>query len=233
MNSRVPKAILFDFGGTLDSDGVSWKERFYPIYREEGIDWDFQTFERFFYASDDSLTEEKLDEVGYPAMLLEQVNRVLRFGDRFDAALARRIADRFHRDSLGYLERNRTLLESLSTKYRLGIVANFYGNLEFLCEEIGYRRLFVAVIDSARIGVAKPHPAIFKAAFERLNCSPDQAVFVGDNPIRDMAAAKALAMPHVWLNTRDPNRQACCEGDPVIRSLLELAEILDPVPGDG
>ncbi len=226
MNRRVPKAILFDFGGTLDSDGISWKERFYRIYREEGIDWDLPTFERMFYASDDSLTEERLDEVGYEAMLLEQVNRVLRFGDRFDAALARRIADRFHRDSLGYLERNRLLLESLSTKYRLGIVANFYGNLEFLCEEIGYRRFLVTVIDSARIGVAKPHPAIFRAAFERLNCSPDQAVFVGDNPVRDMAAAKALTMPHVWLNTLNPDRPPCCENDRVIQSLTTLGEIL-------
>lgn len=226
MNLGATKAILFDFGGTLDSDGVPWKERFYPIYREEGIDWDFHTFEQFFYASDDSLTEERLDEVGYKAMLLEQVNRVLRRGDRYDAQRARRIAERFHQDSWRCLERNRPLLAGLSTQYRLGIVSNFYGNLPFLCDEIGYGKFLDTVIDSARIGVAKPQPAIFKAALDELSCSPECAVFVGDNPVRDMAPAKALAMPHVWLNTLCPERPACCEGDLVIRSLMELRDLL-------
>jgi HAD superfamily hydrolase (TIGR01509 family) len=226
MNRSVPKAILFDFGGTLDSDGTPWKERFYPIYREEGIDWDFDAFESFFHASDDSLTDETLNEVNYRAMLLEQVSRVLRRGERYEARLASRIAERFHEDSLRCLERNRPLLAGLAARYRLGLVSNFYGNLEFLCQEIGYRRFFDTVIDSVRIGVAKPELAIFKAALEELDCAPKQAVFVGDNPIRDMAPAKALAMPHVWLNTLSPGRLACCEGDHVIRSLLELPELL-------
>jgi len=226
MIRRVPRAILFDFGGTLDSDGVPWKERFYPIYLEEGIDWDLPTFERLFHLSDDSLSEETLGEVGYEAMLLEQVDRVLRCGNRYDATLARRIADRFYADSLRCLNRNKPLLEGLSMRYRLGIVSNFYGNLEFLCEEIGYGKFFDVVIDSARVGVTKPDAAIFLAALERLDCSPEEAVFVGDNPIRDMAAAKALGMPHVWLNTLHPERRACCEEYAIIRSLKERAQIL-------
>ena len=140
MNRTMLKAILFDFGGTLDCDGIPWKERFYPLYRDAGIDWDLSSFERFFYASDDSLTAEKLDAVGYEATILEQVNRVLRNGDWYDALLARRIADRFYSESLRCLNRNKPLLRRLSERYRLGIVSNFYGNLEFLCAEIGYAR---------------------------------------------------------------------------------------------
>jgi HAD superfamily hydrolase (TIGR01509 family) len=226
MNFKAPRAVLFDFGGTLDADGIPWKERFYPMYREEGIDWDFHAFERFFRASDDSLNEEKLHKVDYAGTLLEQVSRVLRLGNRQDDRLARRIADRFHADSLRCLERNRVLLEELSGRYRLGVVSNFYGNLEFLCEEIGYRKFFDTVIDSARIGVSKPQPAIFEAAVAKLGYRPEQILLVGDNPLRDMAPAKALAMPHVWLNTLHPERQACCEDDQVIQSLLDLRKIL-------
>jgi FMN phosphatase YigB (HAD superfamily) len=226
MNRPAPRAILFDFGGTLDSDGVPWKERFYPLYREAGIKWDLPRFERLFRESDDSLTEEKLDEVGYEAMLLEQVSRVLRNGDRFDAPLARRISARFYSDSVRCLNRNRPLLQRLSKRYQLGIVSNFYGNLRFLCEEIGYDKVFVAVIDSARLGIAKPSLGIFQAALDRLGCAPEQAIFVGDNPVRDMGAARSLAMPHVWLNTIHPERKPCCDGDPVIRSLTELEDVL-------
>ncbi len=226
MIHSAPKAILFDFGGTLDSDGLPWKERFYPIYREEGIDWDFGTYERLFHLSDDSMTDETLERVGYEAMLLEQVSRVLRHGNRYGTALARRIAERFYQESLQCLNRNRPILEGLSARYCLGIVSNFYGNLEFLCEEIAYDELFDTVIDSTRVGVIKPDPAIFGRALENLNCLPGEAVFVGDNPVRDMEGAKALAMPHVWLNTLHPERPACCEDDPIIRSLLALPGVL-------
>jgi HAD superfamily hydrolase (TIGR01549 family) len=226
MNAGEPKVVLFDFGGTLDSDGVPWKQRFYPIYKTEGVDWNFDTFERFFHASDDSLTKETLGEVGYKATLLEQVERVLRAGNRFDGLLAHRIAERFHHESLLCLARNKIILEKLSRRYRLGIVSNFYGNLEFLCQEISYAELFVTIIDSARIGFAKPNAAIFEAALGRLDCSPAEAVFVGDNPLRDMAPAKAMAMPHIWLNTLDMERRACCEDDVTIKSIPELARIL-------
>jgi FMN phosphatase YigB (HAD superfamily) len=222
----APKAVLFDFGGTLDSDGTPWKERFYPLYREAGIEWDLPRFERFFYASDDSLTAERLDEVGYEAMLLEQVSRVLRNGNRYDALLAGRISGRFYADSMNCLNRNRPILQRLSKRYRLGIVSNFYGNLQFLCEEIGYDEIFATVIDSARIGIAKPSSGIFKEALERLGCAPEEAIFVGDHPVRDMGGARALAMPHIWLNTLQPERKPCCVGDPVIRSLTELEKIL-------
>ena len=34
---RREKAVLFDFGGTLDADGVPWKERVARLYRDEGV----------------------------------------------------------------------------------------------------------------------------------------------------------------------------------------------------
>ena len=123
--------------------GFPGKQRFYPIYRTEGIEWDFGTFEVFFHASDDSLTKQTLGDVDYKATLLEQVGRVLRAGDLFDDVLAHRIAERFHQESLSCLGRNKGVLQELSTRYRLGIVSNFYGNLEFLCREIGTRSFSV------------------------------------------------------------------------------------------
>ena len=32
------ETVLFDFGGTLDANSVAWKERFYSLYRSEGLD---------------------------------------------------------------------------------------------------------------------------------------------------------------------------------------------------
>ena len=37
------ETLLFDFGGTLDADGVAWKERFFTLYRAEGLDSDLRS----------------------------------------------------------------------------------------------------------------------------------------------------------------------------------------------
>src|SRR5262249_8806671 len=49
------ETLLFDFGGTLDGNGVSWKERFYAHYRAEGLDIAADAFESSFFAADDAL----------------------------------------------------------------------------------------------------------------------------------------------------------------------------------
>src|SRR5215471_16577488 len=54
MNESV-ETLLFDFGGTLDANGVAWKERFYAFYRAEGLDMAADAFEPSFFAADDSL----------------------------------------------------------------------------------------------------------------------------------------------------------------------------------
>src|SRR5882757_1191823 len=49
------ETLLFDFGGTLDANGVAWKERFYAFYRHEGLDMTADAFEPSFFAADDPL----------------------------------------------------------------------------------------------------------------------------------------------------------------------------------
>ena len=47
--------ILFDYGGTLDSDGTTWLERFLRIYEGLGVPCPRERFDRAFYDSDDNL----------------------------------------------------------------------------------------------------------------------------------------------------------------------------------
>ncbi|HSL79480.1 MAG TPA: hypothetical protein VK877_07450, partial [Pseudolabrys sp.] len=54
MNGPI-ETLLFDFGGTLDADGVAWKERFHALYRADGLDVASDAFAPAFYAADDPL----------------------------------------------------------------------------------------------------------------------------------------------------------------------------------
>jgi putative hydrolase of the HAD superfamily len=220
-------AVLLDFGGTLDADGVTWKERMHRLWRDEGLEVPPAVFETVFHAADDAL----VGTIPAHATLAETVERLAAgvargLGVHGDSRTGR-VAARFVTDSRAVLERNRAVLAALSPRYRLGLVSNFYGNLAAVCAETGLTPLLSAIADSTCVGCTKPDPRVFRAALDELGVEPARALFVGDSLPRDMAGARALGMPHAWVTapTAAP-RQACCPSDPVLTSLADLAGLL-------
>src|SRR5256712_620176 len=55
MDTAGISAVLFDFGGTLDADGLAWKERVYRLFRDEGVAVGRERFDPLFHAADDAL----------------------------------------------------------------------------------------------------------------------------------------------------------------------------------
>ncbi len=224
------RAVLFDFGGTLDSDGVNWKDRFFPYYLKAGLNFKYQDYEKCFYKADDYLTEQPLKNLSLEKTLERQVSLVLRAANRHSMRLGNKITNLFLRDSLSMLKRNQIFLRKLKKQYRLGIVSNFYGNLPSICREIGYAEIFDVIVDSVRVGAVKPDPKIFYTALDSLKCGPEQAIFVGDSLSRDMMGAKGIGMAHIWLKANGLKAvrglKPCCPHDPVIHSLTQLEKIL-------
>lgn len=223
-NTRV-EAVLFDFGGTLDADGTTWLDRFYPLYKEAGVDVPRDRFARAFYDSDDGLPERfPLKGLSLEETLRFQVGDVLKAiapdrGERTDA-----IVSRFLEDCRRHFRRNKPVLERLARRHRLGIVSNFYGNLDGVLRSEGLRDLFKTVADSGVIGAIKPEAGIFLHALEELGSSAGQCVMVGDSIPRDMRGAENLRMAHAHLCAAPQER--CCGAAWTLRSLPELESIL-------
>lgn len=59
---------------------------------------------------------------------------------------------------------------------------------------LGLDRCFDAVILSSRFGFRKPDTRLFAAALERLEVPASEAVYIGDNPSRDLTGAKRAGM---------------------------------------
>jgi HAD superfamily hydrolase (TIGR01549 family) len=222
------RVLLFDFGGTLDAEGVPWKDRFVRLAREEGLDTPQADFDRAFYGATDTLEGTIPRSAGFR----ETVERVAaglaqRLG-REDARV-RRIGDRFAEESLAQLAQSATLLARLRERYRIGIVSNFYGNLQAVCDEAGLTPSIGVAIDSTLVGCKKPDPRIFQAALDALSAAPAEAVFVGDSQRRDMAGARAMGMRHVWLRPAhaagNGGGSPCCPEDAVIAKLAELRRL--------
>jgi putative hydrolase of the HAD superfamily len=217
--------VLFDFGGTLDADGVPWKERFFQLYRAAGADVSHDQFDPAFYAADDAVVGSIPATLPLRDTVRAVASGVTRGLGLADDALTERVADRFVSDVRAAVDRNRPLLARLTARYRLGIVSNFYGNLVTVCDDVGVRPLFGVIVDSVWAGCTKPDPRIFQRATEALRVDPAEATFVGDSQARDMAGARALGMPHVWLSGGGGGA-ICCPGDRSIRTLRELEDVL-------
>lgn len=216
-----PKAILFDFGGTLDANGIHWLERVFPLYAQAGVQAPREEFLPAFYEADDTLPmRHNLRALGLEATLRLQIEGTLQNLGRGPSA-ARAIAARFASDSRAEFRRNRPLLEYLKGRYRLGIVSNFYGNLESILKGEGLLELFDVVVDSGLVGVTKPDPRIFREALESLGVDAANALMVGDSLGRDMRGAEGLGMPHAWL-VGDRKVPPCCPRGILLRSLSEL-----------
>ncbi|PYM79784.1 MAG: hypothetical protein DME13_24970 [Candidatus Rokuibacteriota bacterium] len=223
----IPRAILFDFGGTLDAAALTWKERLFGLCRAEGVVVTPDRFDPLFYGADDALVG------AIPATLsLDETVRRLVAGlgtalGLADERLVDRIATVFLDHTTRAVRDNVSSLSPLASRYRLGIVSNFYGNLATVCDDLGIRSLFQAIVDSQAVGWKKPDPRIFRHALDELGVKPAEATFVGDSLSRDMAGARSVGMAHIWLvpaAAADP--RPCCRGDRVIRSLRELGEML-------
>jgi FMN phosphatase YigB (HAD superfamily) len=220
---QTVRALLFDFGGTLDAEGVPWKDRWVRLAREEGLDAASEQFDRAFYGATDSLEGTIPAETGFRRTVeLVADGMAIRLGR--ENALLRTIGNRFAEESLRHLARSAALLSGWRDRYRIGIVSNFYGNLQAVCDETGLSPSVSVAVDSTRVGFKKPDRRIFQAALDALGTSAAETVFIGDSLRRDMAGARDMGMRHVWLRPAEAAASGapCCPDDPVIGRLEEL-----------
>jgi putative hydrolase of the HAD superfamily len=82
---------------------------------------------------------------------------------------------------------------------RLAVVSNWDERLPRLISALGLAPRFEAIVVSQSIGVEKPHPAIFRAALERLGVSAEETVHIGDRRLEDVEGAEAAGLHALWL----------------------------------
>jgi putative hydrolase of the HAD superfamily len=146
------------------------------------------------------------------AVVHERLGTSLPLDDVLEALLA---AIRFR----PYPEVPGTLARLRADGARLAVVSNWDVSLHDVLERTGLRRLVDAVVISAELGVAKPDPAIFRAALERLGADVAGAVHVGDSLEADVAGARAAGLEAVLVVR---NGAVAPEGVRAVSSLAEL-----------
>jgi len=115
-------------------------------------------------------------------------------------------------------------LKSLkSAGYFLAVISNSDGSVEGEIRRSGLGEYLEFVIDSAIVGVEKPHPEIFEIALERAHMAPQDAIYVGDSYATDIGGAELAGLRGILLDLVGAYPDATC---PRITSLAELSTLV-------
>ena len=94
---------------------------------------------------------------------------------------------------------SKEVLQRLSQKYKIGIIANQDFGTEQRLTDFNVHQYINLVIASAEEGVAKPDLRIFQIALARADCKPEEAVMVGDRIDNDIIPANKIGMTTMWI----------------------------------
>jgi len=87
---------------------------------------------------------------------------------------------------------------------KMGIVSNIPSEerLRDELEAIGLTHFFPMLVSSGQVGISKPEKAIFDLAAKKLNETPNDILFVGDDLQRDYYGAVQAGMKAVLIDRR-------------------------------
>ena len=109
-----------------------------------------------------------------------------------------------------------------------GIVTNGSPSQHGKCRAAGLDKLAPFIIVSEEAGYRKPDPRIFRDALEATGLStPEQVMFVGDNPLADIDGAKRFGMKAAWVRRDRPYPPDLIPPDHVIDLVIEVRDIVD------
>ncbi len=140
--------------------------------------------------------------------------------------------------AVGLLQRPRTgVLETLTelraTGIRTGLISDCAEDIPVLWPQSPIAVLIDVPVFSAREGIAKPDPAIYLRACERLGVSPAAALYVGDTAAEvvgaDAAGLRAVRIqaPHESAETHVADRSAW-DGKTIVRAIPDLMPLVQP-----
>lgn len=236
MNPKI-RAIFFDAGNTLLYPRLDLTVQVLAEQGYAATEEDFLAAERY--------GKKKLDEWLWPQIRRAEVPRHIdhyywleyfrNLMERIHAphgqqeSLTHQVANKF-RDIQTWsrvLPETAPYLESLRSQgFFLGVISNSVGTIEEQLQRVGLGKYFHTTLDSAIVGVEKPHPEIFQLAISRAGCKASEAVFVGDTYATDVGGAQLSGFLGVLIDRVGAYPDAEC---PRITALPDLAWILAKV----
>lgn len=233
------KGFIFDYGGTLDTNGIHWFEVFCKAYEQAGILINKEDLRQAYIfgeremernsneiGSEDTFKDNLIKKVVYQTNFLIRHN-FLKTLENTDIDSIIDYCYDFARRNVAEAEK---VLSVLSKQYPLVMVSNFYGNLRSVLKDFGIEHYFKTVVESSKIGIRKPDSEIFRKGVEALGFQTHQIAVVGDSHKNDIAPSNKIGCITVWLkgvgwNQDEDNNKKSDLTISSLKGILALIEI--------
>ncbi len=229
------KGIIFDYGGTIDTNSRHWAEVLWSQYVKHHIPVDKGSFREAYVFGERSLAKYpyvRPDHNFFDVLLfkckLQMEYLALHHHLEMDERKLQQYALSVAESSYGYvqevLKTTRPVVETLSKKYKLVLVSNFYGNIQTILSDFKLDRFFADVVESSVVGVRKPDPAIYQLGVDAMGFNASEVLVVGDSFSKDVVPAKKVGCKVVWLKGEGWGNETIDESlpDVIITSLDQL-----------
>lgn len=234
------RGIIFDYGGTIDTNGIHWGEFIWNEYQKAGIAVTREAYREAYVHGERSLAKAPIIEPDDTFHILLKKKMALQFGylkencpgADITPVNAGLIADNCYRSVKKTINTTRRIVERLARKFPMVLVTNFYGNMPVVLEEFGLDNIFKSIVESSVVGLRKPDPKLFAMGVDALQMLPEEVVVIGDSYRKDIYPSSTLGCRTVWLKNIcwedeaiDPEHRPTATTD----SLLELPGIIDSI----
>ena len=222
-DSRCPRLVLFDLDDTLcDHDG-SLRVRLKASFAA--------AFDGSPPAHIDQIVEESIERSVFGTDHFAEVLAPHGVDDpsQIQAAADIYVADRFR--GLKLFPEAIDVVEAVRTQAGIGMITNGPSDIQRQkIDLLGIGPLFPFILVSEELDIWKPDPRIFQRAMELGEASPEETVYIGDNPGHDVAGAKAAGITSVWVNRSATDWPGGDPPDYQVRDLRQLFDILSLEP---
>ena len=212
------KGVIFDYGGTIDTNGIHWGEVIASEYKAAGIELEREVYRNAYIHGERSLAKAPIisPQDTFHTLLRKKIAiqfaylREQNLPQQFTTELADRIADNCYNKVKETLATSRAIVEQLSKQYPMVLVTNFYGNMPVVLDEFGLAGYFNSIAESSIVGIRKPDPALFALGVEALQLPAEEIVVIGDSYRKDIHPASKLGCRTIWL------KNICWEEEPIV-----------------
>ncbi len=227
MNIDRLKAIIFDFGGTLDYDGKDWSLRLWEQLQKGGLKINKNDFNIATKKAMDMLFDNKeSSSLNYLSTIDIYIYWTIKYLELIIEDYKKVLVEPFFNESKEFLEKNKKILEVLSDKYTLVVLSNNFGNCKGWCKEFDLSQFFNVIIDSQIVGYKKPDKKIFESAIEKIGYSFEECAYIGDKYKTDIVPTVELGMFPIWIN--NANTLQLKDSKVIeIKSLIDLKKIFN------
>ncbi|MDR0506222.1 MAG: HAD family hydrolase [Dysgonamonadaceae bacterium] len=237
-NLEKVKGIIFDYGATIDTNGKHWAETLWDAYQDANVPVTKDAFrdayvyvERFFATHSIIKPRDNFKAV-LTAKTKFQIKWLIDNGflndDNNSSQYSVSISNKCYNFVCSVLTDAKPVLEKLKLKYPLVLVSNFYGNMEAVLNDFGLDNYFEEIIESAKVNIRKPNPAIFELGVKALGLDSRNVVVIGDSWTKDIAPAQKTGCQTIWL--KGLTWETCKEGQRanlVIDDFKKLEEVFN------